>query len=110
VSGGTLAVENALKAAFDWKVRKNIAAGRGERGNRIIHFREAFHGRSGYSLSLTNTDPKKYMYFPLFKDWPRVDNPKVRFSPFLPISTDLIQALLSLSFRPDSLLKVRTCD
>ena len=25
ISGGALAVENALKAAFDWKVRKNLA-------------------------------------------------------------------------------------
>lgn len=27
-------------------------------------------------MSLTNTDPRKYLYFPLFKDWPRVENPK----------------------------------
>ncbi|PIE52688.1 L-lysine 6-transaminase [Candidatus Fermentibacteria bacterium] len=80
VSGGALAVENALKTAFDWKVRKNIAAGRGEKlGTKVIHFKKAFHGRSGYTLSLTNTaDPRKYMYFPLF-DWPRVDSPAVTF-------------------------------
>lgn len=79
VSGGALAVENALKAAFDWKVRQNIAAGRGEKGSRVIHFRNAFHGRSGYTLSLTNTaDPRKYMYFPVF-DWPRVDSPSIIF-------------------------------
>ncbi|OQA42219.1 MAG: putative L-lysine-epsilon aminotransferase [Chloroflexi bacterium ADurb.Bin325] len=79
ISGGALAVENALKTAFDWKVRKNLAAGRGERGSQIIHFRQAFHGRSGYTLSLTNTaDPRKYQYFPRF-DWPRISNPKLRF-------------------------------
>ncbi len=80
VSGGALAVENALKTAFDWKVRKNIAAGRGENlGTKVIHYRKAFHGRSGYTLSLTNTaDPRKYMYFPLF-DWPRVDPPAMIF-------------------------------
>ncbi|MBN1434076.1 L-lysine 6-transaminase [Candidatus Fermentibacterales bacterium] len=79
ISGGALAVENALKAAFDWKVRKNIAAGRGEIGSRVIHFRNAFHGRTGYTLSLTNTaDPRKYMYFPRF-DWPRIDCPAARF-------------------------------
>jgi L-lysine 6-transaminase len=79
VEGGALAVENALKAAFDWKVRKNLAAGRGELGSRILHFRQAFHGRSGYTLSLTNTaDPRKTQYFPKF-DWPRVGNPKLRF-------------------------------
>jgi L-lysine 6-transaminase len=79
ISGGSLAVENALKAAFDWKVRKNLAAGRGEKGSRIIHFRDAFHGRSGYTLSLTNTaDPRKYLYFPRF-NWPRIVNPKLRF-------------------------------
>lgn len=80
ISGGALAVENALKAAFDWKVRKNIAAGRGEIGTKVIHFRNAFHGRSGYTLSLTNTaDPRKYMYFPKFEDWPRIDTPQIIF-------------------------------
>jgi L-lysine 6-transaminase len=80
VAGGTLAVENTLKAAFDWKVRRNMRKGvRGERGQQVLHFRESFHGRSGYALSLTNTaDPRKYQYFPRF-DWPRVANPKLRF-------------------------------
>jgi len=78
VSGGALAVENALKVAFDWKVRKNIAAGKGEKGSQIIHFLHAFHGRSGYTMSLTNTDPKKTQYFPQFK-WPRITNPKLSF-------------------------------
>jgi len=79
ISGGTLAVENALKVAFDWKVRRNLSRGRGELGSKVIHFREAFHGRSGYTLSMTNTsDPRKYMYFPRY-DWPRVINPKLRF-------------------------------
>lgn len=81
ISGGALAVENALKAAFDWKVRKNFAKGyKDEVGSKVIHFRQAFHGRSGYTLSLTNTaDPRKYMYFPRFKDWPRITNPKITF-------------------------------
>lgn len=78
ISGGALAVENGLKAAFDWKVRKNLAAGKGEKGTQIIHFRQAFHGRSGYTMSLTNTDPNKVMYFPKF-DWPRISNPKCIF-------------------------------
>ena len=80
VEGGALAVENALKTAFDWKVRKNMRKGvSGQRGSKIIHLREAFHGRSGYTLSLTNTaDPRKTQYFPTF-DWPRIDTPKLRF-------------------------------
>ncbi len=78
VSGGTLAVENAIKVAFDWKVRKNLARGAGEKGSQVIHFRECFHGRSGYTLSMTNTDPSKTKYFPKF-DWPRVENPKMIF-------------------------------
>ena len=78
VSGGALAVENALKVAFDWKVRKNQAKGySGERGHKVLHFREAFHGRSGYTMSLTNTDPNKVAHYPKF-DWPRISNPKVR--------------------------------
>lgn len=73
-----MAVENSLKTAFDWKVRLNMSRGKGERGSKILHFKEAFHGRSGYTLSLTNTDPMKYKYFPLF-EWPRVSNPKCTF-------------------------------
>ena len=78
VSGGALAIENALKVAFDWKVRKNQARGRSDGGTQVIHFRECFHGRSGYTMSLTNTDPNKTLNFPKF-DWPRIDNPKVVF-------------------------------
>ena len=79
IEGGALAVENALKAAFDWKARKNMAAGRGEIGHRVIHFEQAFHGRSGYTMSLTNTDPRKTDLFPKFVDWPRITNPKLSF-------------------------------
>jgi len=79
VEGGALGNENAMKAAFDWKVRKNLAAGRGEKGSQIIHLKHAFHGRTGYTLSLTNTaDPKKHMYFPKFS-WPRISSPALRF-------------------------------
>src|SRR6059058_4570044 len=79
IEGGALAVENALKAAMDWKVRKNMAAGHGERGTQILHFRHAFHGRSGYTMSLTNTDPRKTDLFAKF-DWPRVSCPYIDFS------------------------------
>ena len=79
IEGGALAIENCLKAAMDWKVRKNMAAGRGERGTQIMHFRKAFHGRSGYTMSLTNTDPTKTDLFAKF-DWPRVSNPSIDFS------------------------------
>ncbi len=79
IEGGALAVENCLKAAMDWKVRKNLAAGYGERGTKILHFRRAFHGRSGYTMSLTNTDPRKTDLFAKF-DWPRVSNPSIDFS------------------------------
>lgn len=79
ISGGALAVENGLKVAFDWKVRKNFLKGyKEEKGHKVIHFKEAFHGRSGYTMSLTNTDPNKVKYFPKF-DWPRITNPKITF-------------------------------
>ena len=80
ISGGALAVENALKTAFDWKVRKNFLKGyRREVGHQVLHFDEAFHGRSGYTLSLTNTaDLRKIKHFPKF-DWPRIANPKITF-------------------------------
>ena len=79
IEGGAAAVENALKAAMDWKVRKNIAAGHGERGTEILHFQRAFHGRSGYTMSLTNTDPRKVQYFAKFA-WPRVSTPAINFA------------------------------
>lgn len=78
VDGGALAVENALKVAFDWKSRLNQARGIDPAlGTRVLHLRGAFHGRSGYTLSLTNTNPVSVARFPKF-DWPRVDAPYVR--------------------------------
>lgn len=78
VDGGALAVENALKVAFDWKSRLNESRGLDpELGTRVLHLRGAFHGRSGYTLSLTNTDPNKVARFPKF-DWPRIDAPYLR--------------------------------
>ena len=104
VSGGALAVENALKTAFDWKVRKNLAQIKEQKasannpvfyyglGSKVIHFKEAFHGRSGYTLSLTNTDdPRKHMYFPKF-DWPRIINPKLSF----PITDQVLEKVKKL--------------
>lgn len=79
IEGGTLAVENAMKACFDWKTRKNFEKGLDIEAGICIHFKQAFHGRSGYTLSLTNTsDPRKHQYFPKF-DWPRIINPYLAF-------------------------------
>jgi L-lysine 6-transaminase len=79
ISGGALAVENGLKVAFDWKIRKNLKKGKGEIGTQVIHFKEAFHGRTGYTLSLTNTyNLDKIKYFTKF-NWPRITNPKITF-------------------------------
>ena len=63
---------------MDWKVRKNLKKNINNKGTKVVHFREAFHGRSGYTMSITNTDPVKVEYFPKF-DWPRIDNPKIIF-------------------------------
>jgi len=79
ISGGALAVENALKVAFDWKVQKNFEKGyRQEKGHKVLHLEQAFHGRSGYTMSLTNTDPTKVKYFPKF-DWPRIESPAMTY-------------------------------
>jgi L-lysine 6-transaminase len=79
ISGGAMAIENALKVAMDWKVQKNFAKGyTTERGFKVIHFENAFHGRSGYTLSLTNTQPVKTKWFAKF-DWPRVSVPQINF-------------------------------
>lgn len=86
IEGGALAVENALKAAFNWRVRKNIKLGICDEddqnqmtGQKVICFDEAFHGRSGYTMSMTHTnDPRKYKYFPKF-DWFRIPPPAMKF-------------------------------
>jgi L-lysine 6-transaminase len=80
IDGGGLAVENALKAAFDWKHQKS---GTHPDNMDVIHFTEAFHGRTGYTMSLTNNGGPdehniKIKHFPTFK-WTRVLNPKRKF-------------------------------
>ncbi|RZK75930.1 MAG: L-lysine 6-transaminase, partial [Pedobacter sp.] len=79
IAGGGLAVENAIKVAMDWKVQKNFAKGyQQEKGFKVLHFEKAFHGRTGYTLSLTNTSPDKTKWFAKF-DWPRVVTPVVKY-------------------------------
>ncbi|RNL54480.1 L-lysine 6-transaminase [Pedobacter jejuensis] len=79
IAGGALAVENAIKVAMDWKVQKNFAKGyKEEKGFKVLHFEKAFHGRTGYTLSLTNTLPDKTKWYAKF-DWPRVSTPEVKF-------------------------------
>ncbi|WP_256009516.1 L-lysine 6-transaminase [Desertivirga xinjiangensis] len=79
IAGGGLAIENALKTAMDWKVQKNFRKGyTRERGFKVIHFEHAFHGRTGYTLSLTNTHPDKTKWFAKF-DWPRISIPAIEF-------------------------------
>ncbi|HEU5005986.1 MAG TPA: L-lysine 6-transaminase [Jatrophihabitantaceae bacterium] len=81
IDGGALAVENALKIAFDWKSRWNEAHGiDGNLGTKVMHLQKAFHGRSGYTMSLTNTDPNKVARFPKF-DWPRIPSPSINGTP-----------------------------
>ncbi len=90
IEGGALAVENAIKVAMDWKVRKNFRKGwRTERGHSVLHFEGAFHGRSGYTMSLTNTDPTKTALYPKF-DWPRVSHPSAHF----PLTGEALSAVI----------------
>jgi L-lysine 6-transaminase len=87
IAGGALAVENAMKAAFDWKAQRNRAKGVEGGADKILHFKEAFHGRSGYTLSVTNTERLKIADFPKLP-WPRVSNPKMTF----PVDVDAVAA------------------
>ncbi|TVQ67481.1 MAG: L-lysine 6-transaminase [Balneolaceae bacterium] len=90
VAGGAVAVANALKVAFDWKVQKNFRKGyRTEKGHKILHLDKAFHGRTGYTLSMTNTEEGKIRYFPKF-DWPRIHNPAIRF----PVNDETLQKVI----------------
>jgi L-lysine 6-transaminase len=86
IAGGCLAVENAIKTAFDWKYKKLIERGIKINPNdlKIVHFKNSFHGRSGYTMSMTNTaDPRKHQFFPKFANWPRLTAPVVhsKYSP-----------------------------
>ena len=102
ISGGSLAIENALKVAMDWKVQKNFAKGHtAEKGHKVLHFEGAFHGRSGYTLSLTNTQPVKTKWFAKF-DWPRVSLPEIHF----PLNENNIVDLASREAR--SIAEIRT--
>ncbi len=79
IDTGALAVENAMKAAFDWKAKKNIAKGAPGGADKILYFRRAFHGRTGYALSATDSPHiAKTLHFPRF-DWPMFDPPIRRF-------------------------------
>ncbi|MGY0040610.1 L-lysine 6-transaminase [Pedobacter sp. NJ-S-72] len=91
IAGGGLAVENAIKVAMDWKVQKNFSKGyKEEKGFKVLHFEKAFHGRTGYTLSLTNTLPDKTKWFAKF-DWPRVSVPTVKF----PLENDNLATAIS---------------
>ena len=80
IDGGALAVENALKIAFDWKSRWNEEHDIDPAlGTQVLHLEHAFHGRSGYTMSLTNTDPNKVARFPKF-GWPRIPAPAINGS------------------------------
>lgn len=102
IEGGALAVENALKTAFDWKVRKNLAKGQPGKGTQIIHFQQCFHGRTGYTLSLTDSpDRRKTLYFPKF-NWPRIVNPKLSF----PLTPERLAAVKKMEI--EALKQIKT--
>lgn len=75
VSGGTLAVDNALKTAFDWKHR-TVARTTGKilqpNDMRVVYLTKAFHGRSGYPLTIMGNKQKSYL-FPKFENWIEYD-------------------------------------
>ncbi|MBC8053252.1 MAG: L-lysine 6-transaminase [Sphingobacteriaceae bacterium] len=101
IAGGGLAIENALKTAMDWKVQKNFRKGyKEERGFKVIHFENAFHGRTGYTLSLTNTNPDKTKWYAKF-DWPRISTPAINF----PLTEEKLQDLLKRE--ADSLQQIK---
>lgn len=84
ICGGAIAVENGLKAAFDWKAKKRgIKDDSACNKLQVIYLKEAFHGRSGYTMSMTNNDnpmnPKVYG-FPKFS-WKKIHNPKLWHDP-----------------------------
>ena len=101
IEGGGLAVENALKTAFDWKAKKNMSQGKNSPKNLVIHLKDCFHGRTGYTMSLTDSpDPRKVQYFPKF-NWPRVLNPSIKF----PLDEKSIDEVIKLEEKSLSQIK-----
>lgn len=93
IEGGALGVENALKAAFDWKCQlRPVFQGKDGQDLDVIHLEQAFHGRTGYTLSLTNSGETKTKWYPKF-GWTRVGNPK--------INTDHQKRVGSIMFEED---------
>lgn len=68
IDGGCLAVDNAIKCAMDWKTHKRKQQYKWD----VVGLKSAFHGRSGYPLSLTNTNPEKTRGFSKL-NWRRLD-------------------------------------
>lgn len=99
ICGGALAVENALKVAFDWKMKRAGWTDDEHANNlKVIHLKEAFHGRSGYTMSLTNNNDlsnPKVWGFPKF-NWVRIDNPKIYFSTNGPGYTNRVEQIALL--------------
>lgn len=58
-------------------------------GHQVLHFTHAFHGRSGYTLSLTNTKAEKTKWYAKFP-WPRVSTPSIKF----PLSQENLPSLI----------------
>jgi len=101
IAGGGLAIENALKTAMDWKVQKNFKKGyTQEKGVKVLHFEKAFHGRTGYTMSLTNTLPEKTRWYAKF-DWPRVATPIIRF----PLEGDNLENVIQAEARSIAQIK-----
>jgi L-lysine 6-transaminase len=65
IDGGSAAVENALKIAFDWKGGSNPD---------IVHIDNSFHGLGGYAMSLTSCSKSQTEGFPKF-NWTRIMSP-----------------------------------
>jgi L-lysine 6-transaminase len=79
IHGGGLAVENALKIAFDWKRYINNKTGFKVDSNemQVIALEDAFHGITGYGLSLS-ANQLKCSHFPKF-NWPKFKAPYKKF-------------------------------
>ncbi|MCB0359011.1 MAG: aminotransferase class III-fold pyridoxal phosphate-dependent enzyme, partial [Bdellovibrionales bacterium] len=77
VDGGGPAVDNAVKAAMVWRSLFNRQHRGVERNaDIIICFTSAFHGRTGFALSATQShDPRKTEYFLRAANWPRIAYP-----------------------------------
>lgn len=88
IDNGSTAVDFALKTCCDFYARKHKLSEEQVNQLDIVSFRGGFHGRVGYPVSLTTTDPNKTKLY-IKHNFTKITVPEVKF----PTNIDEVQSL-----------------